>query len=366
MDADLFLIASDVGRVGDGYTELFWLRHDGTEVAKMRLPDKLSEIRSSNGVVAVGCRDGHLYIFDTKGRERGRFRVPARHDLPADQPTFKPCPYFVQLSDDGQQAVFSSWDTVFAVDARGKLKWTWRVSTEPKTFTYTYPLPGGVTPSHHYKVLGLSPSASDIQVRKAFRKRALDTHPDRHPNDPDASANFREAVQAYEAILSGATVGKSGESITFEVSMPGFMTTIYGIAVSHDGSECVIAASDGSLTYLDGRGHPTKRLVASEGAGYISSTTDLSRIVYAHWQGFNFYSPRGLLSTYPSENLYQMRMSPDGRLVVAWNKKELHIFTTEGQPTAELEFARNISDVVFTSPKEIAVAAGKVIGLAIH
>ncbi len=231
---------------------------------------------------------------------------------------------------------------------------------------YTYSLPGGVAPSYHYKVLALSPSATDDEVRKAFRQRALDTHPDRHPNDPEASAKFREAVQAYEAILSGAAAGTGSESITFEISMPGYLTTIYGIAVSHDGRECVIAASDGSLTYLDERGRATKRLVASEGAGYLSSTPDLSRIVYAHWQGFNFYSPQGLLSTYPGENLYQMRMSPDGQLVVAWNKKEFHLFTTDGQPTAELEFARNISDVVFTSPKEVTVAAGKIITLAIH
>lgn len=366
LEVNLFLVASDVGRIGDGYSELLWLKHDGTEVTKVRLPDKLSEIRAANGVIAAGCRDGYLYLFDTKGRERGRFRVPARQDLPADQPAFKPCPYFVQLSGDGQRVVFSSWDTVFAVDARGRLQWTWRITSEPKTFSYTYPIPDGVASSHHYKVLGVSPSATDDQVRKAFRQRALDTHPDRHPNEPEASEKFREAVQAYEAILSGAAAGTGSGSFTVQINMPGFMTTIYGLAVSHDGGEYVIAASDGSLTYLDKRGRPTKRLVAKEGAGYLVSTSDLSRIAYAHWQGFNFYSPQGLLSTYPSEKLYQMRMSPDGLLMVAWDKKEFHIFTADGQPAAELEFARNVSDVAFTSPREVTVAAGKVIALAIH
>lgn len=262
--------------------------------------------------------------------------------------------------------VFSSWDTVFMLDARGKVQWTWRMPTEPKKFTYTFPIEGYVQPAQHYKVLELSPSAPLDEVRHAFRRRALDTHPDRHPDDPQASTKFREAVQAYEAIVSGVAGPTSSAGFTLEISMSGFMTTIYGIAVAQDGQEAIIAASDGGLTHLDARGRPTQRLVASEGAGYLAATPNLQRVVYAHWQGFNFYSTSGLLSTYPDEQLHQLLLSPDGKHVVAWNKKECRIFSIDGQPTAELEFARNISDIAFASPSELIVAAGKVVRLAIH
>lgn len=223
-----------------------------------------------------------------------------------------------------------------------------------------------MSPAQHYKVLGLSTSASFDEVRRAFRRRAMDTHPDRHPDDPHASTKFREAVQAYEAIMSGAAEPASREGITVKISMPGFMTTIYGMAVSHDGQETIVAASDGGLTHLDARGRPTRRLVASEGAGYLAATPSLHRVIYSHWQGFNFYSANGLISAYPEEQLHQMRLSPDGRYVVAWNKNDCRLFSIDGQPVSELEFARNISDIAFASPTELIVAAGKLIRLSIR
>lgn len=366
LQSGLFLVASDVGKVGDGRTELVFLRTDGELIASATLPDKLSEVRTTHGLIAIGCRDGHLYAFDTKGRQLWRYRVPSRDDLPFNQPSSKSCPYFIQMSADGQRVLFSSWDTVFMLDSRGKLRWTWRVPTEPKTFTYTFPLEGRVSPAQYYKVLGVSTAAPLDEVRRAFRRRAMDTHPDRHPDDPHASSKFREAVQAYEAIVSGEAVPTSSEGITVEVSMAGFITTIYGMAVSQDGQETIVAASDGGLTYLDAGGRPTRRLVASEGAGHLAATPDLQRVVYSHWQGFNFYSSTGLLSTYPEEQLYQLRMSPDGRHIATWNKKQYRLFSIDGQTVAELEFARNISDVAFASSNEMIVAAGKLIRLSIR
>ena len=38
-----------------------------------------------------------------------------------------------------------------------------------------------------YKVLGISQRASKDEIRKAYRKKAKEYHPDLHPNDPDAT-----------------------------------------------------------------------------------------------------------------------------------------------------------------------------------
>jgi curved DNA-binding protein len=54
-----------------------------------------------------------------------------------------------------------------------------------------------------YKILGVERSASDQEIRKAYRRLARKHHPDVNPNDPKAEDRFKEASYAYE-ILSDA------------------------------------------------------------------------------------------------------------------------------------------------------------------
>ena len=51
----------------------------------------------------------------------------------------------------------------------------------------------------YYKVLGVEKSASDKEIKKAFRKLALKYHPDKNP-DVDTSKKFREIAEAYEVL----------------------------------------------------------------------------------------------------------------------------------------------------------------------
>jgi molecular chaperone DnaJ len=55
----------------------------------------------------------------------------------------------------------------------------------------------------YYEVLGVTRSASDTDLKKAYRKLALESHPDRHPDDPVAEERFKEISEAY-AVLSDA------------------------------------------------------------------------------------------------------------------------------------------------------------------
>ena len=52
-----------------------------------------------------------------------------------------------------------------------------------------------------YKVLGLTPDATDEQVKLAYRRLAKKYHPDMNPGDKEAEAKFKEANEAY-AVLS--------------------------------------------------------------------------------------------------------------------------------------------------------------------
>jgi|AntRauMFilla1563_2_1112583.scaffolds.fasta_scaffold186672_1 DnaJ-class molecular chaperone len=60
-----------------------------------------------------------------------------------------------------------------------------------------------------YTVLGLSPGASTVEVKAAYRREALKWHPDRHISGGEqqtqlASERFRQVSEAYEAIQSGS------------------------------------------------------------------------------------------------------------------------------------------------------------------
>ena len=53
-----------------------------------------------------------------------------------------------------------------------------------------------------YTLLGLEKSASEDEIKKAYRKLAMKYHPDRNPGDKASEENFKEAKEAYEIPVS--------------------------------------------------------------------------------------------------------------------------------------------------------------------
>src|SRR5256884_8096945 len=92
----------------------------------------------------------------------------------------------------------------------------------------------------YYEVLGVARQASPEELKRAFRKIAMDSHPDRNPEDAVAHERFKEASEAYTVLsdpdrrrsydlFGHAAVGAGGPAVDFsDMPLADIFDTVFG------------------------------------------------------------------------------------------------------------------------------------------
>ncbi len=86
----------------------------------------------------------------------------------------------------------------------------------------------------YYEVLGVSKTAADADIKKAYRKLAKENHPDLHPGDKAAEARFKEVNEAYE-ILSNSDKRSRYDQFGFAGVDPNYAAQNGGYGGGFDG-----------------------------------------------------------------------------------------------------------------------------------
>lgn len=77
-----------------------------------------------------------------------------------------------------------------------------------------------VVDTTYYDALGVSQNATELQIKKAYRKLAITTHPDKNPGDETAHARFQAIGEAYQ-VLSNDELRKRYDKFGKEEAVPG-------------------------------------------------------------------------------------------------------------------------------------------------
>ncbi|KAJ5128226.1 hypothetical protein N7448_001944 [Penicillium atrosanguineum] len=77
-----------------------------------------------------------------------------------------------------------------------------------------------VADTAYYDALGVAPTATELEIKKAYRKLAITTHPDKNPGDETAHERFQAIGEAYQ-VLSNEDLRKRYDKFGKEESVPG-------------------------------------------------------------------------------------------------------------------------------------------------
>jgi tetratricopeptide (TPR) repeat protein len=337
-------------RIGEGPTQLWFVSPGAEVVGTGQVPDATSQMAAGHDAWYVGCRDGGLYAFGFDGKARWRWETPGTNS--SGDAYSRPCPYYVTWT--GEQVVVSSMGDVYGITPAGRTAWHFELPSEPKTYTLSVPGGDGLSSQEAREELGVNRDATADEVKGAYRRRAMATHPDQHPGDRGAAARFRKVHAAYETLMRAGSHEDDEPILAVTITMADFSPTVSHLAPA--AGRVFVGTSDGKLFEIDASGRVQG--MHALGEGWARPVVSREGSLAAAWcDGLLFYLEHDELRSFAEFEEPPKDIGLLGKDLFIWNRNRLEVVDRSGHPLWVAEFSKAITNVA-TDGDRLFCAAG--------
>lgn len=285
----------------------------------------------------------------------------------------------VDVSPEGEFILFTSVDKAYLMDSGMRLIGSWRVP--PKKGSEKRVLREAVGSSEEFRkdlfVLGLDGTPTDEEIKRAFRKIALEFHPDRNPDDPSSTARMQQIIAAYERLTTeearqAFTGLENAEyycqiidrvkydmpgmpfSFTMELVGPG-EDWIYATCVGPGADKIYLGCYCGKV-YCISRDGKVKTLVNCPNG--VKSIREKGEYLFIETvYGLHIIKDGQYLNHVKNWQVGDLRWTDSGFMFVG--SKELHLFSDEGIKIGGVSFKKTIYDLYWAGSNLEVITADK-------